>query len=204
MSYRADFPPGLRIGLLGGSFNPAHAGHRAVSLVALRALKLDRVVWLVSPRNPLKQESDLADYEERLASARNEANHPRIMVSDFERHANLSYTIDTVHALKRRFPTTRFVLLIGADNLAQLPRWRRWTELFESVPIAVFARPGFSHAELASKPAHRYRAGRRPLAAASGLAFARPPAWVFIPYTHRAESATAIRAAGDWPTPSSA
>jgi nicotinate-nucleotide adenylyltransferase len=194
-------PPGLRIGVLGGSFNPAHEGHRAISLAALKALKLDYVVWLVSPHNPLKAEASLANYDKRLAYAREEARHPRILVSDFEARGGFTYTIDTLRALKRRHPRARLVLLLGADNLAELARWRRWSDLFKLVPIAVFARPGYDYAALASKPAGRYRAFRRREAAAPTLATAKPPAWVYIARTHRTESATAIRATGDWPAP---
>ena len=194
-----EFPPGLSIGLLGGSFNPAHAGHRAISLVALNALGLDRVVWLVSPQNPLKAPGDLADYETRIDAARNMAQHSRIDVSDFEARLHLRYTIDTITTLKARHPCVRFVLLIGADNLVQLPRWKDWTRLFTTMPIAVFARPGSRFAALASKPAQRYRERRLPAEAARRLIRLTAPVWTFLPYTHRAESATAIRAAGDWP-----
>jgi len=194
-----EFPPGLKIGLLGGSFNPAHAGHRAISLVALRALGLDHVVWLVSPQNPLKGAADMADYAARLEAARQAADHPRIVVSDFEARLARPYTIDTITALKARHRAVHLVLLIGADNLVQLPRWRNWTGLFAAVPIAVFARPGSEFAALASKAAQRYRAFRLPLEGARLLPSRPPPSWVFIPYTHRAESASAIRARGEWP-----
>jgi nicotinate-nucleotide adenylyltransferase len=194
-----EFPDGLRIGLLGGSFNPAHAGHLAISLVALRTLKLDRVVWLVSPHNPLKATRDLADYEERLAKARALARSPRITVSDFEARAGLTFTIDTVHRLERHHARTRFVLLIGSDNLIQLPRWRNWTGLVGSIPIAVFARPGSQRSALYAMAAQRYTRRRLPLMAAASLPVTRPPAWVFIASTHREESASAIRARGEWP-----
>ncbi|HXZ68221.1 MAG TPA: nicotinate-nucleotide adenylyltransferase, partial [Alphaproteobacteria bacterium] len=123
MTLCSDFPPNLRIGLLGGSFNPAHAGHLAISLAALEVLKLDRVVWLVSPQNPLKGAHDMADYAARLEAARHAADHPRIIVSDFEARLARPYTIDTITALKARYRAVRLVLLIGADNLVQLPRW---------------------------------------------------------------------------------
>ncbi|MFZ1988383.1 MAG: nicotinate-nucleotide adenylyltransferase, partial [Alphaproteobacteria bacterium] len=193
------FHPGLRIGLLGGSFNPAHEGHLAISLAALEALKLDRVVWLVSPQNPLKPRADLADYSERLEQARKIAAHPKITISNFEAREGLTYTLDAVTHLKRRHPRTRFVLLIGADNLAQLPRWKNWTRLFAIIPIAVLARPGYDRSALAAKAAHRYARARLPSRAAATLANRHPPAWVFISTTHRDESASAIRARGDWP-----
>jgi nicotinate-nucleotide adenylyltransferase len=196
---RLEFSRGLRIGLLGGSFNPAHAGHLAISLAALEILKLDRIVWLVSPQNPLKAPGDLADYASRLEQAHKVAAHPKISISDFEAREGLTYTVNTIAHLKRRYPTTRFVLLIGADNLAQLPRWRNWTRLFEMVPIAVLARPGYDRSALAAKAAHRYARARLAVTDAALLARCKPPAWVFISTTHRDESASAIRARGDWP-----
>ena len=199
MSLPRDFPPGLRVGLLGGSFNPAHPGHLAISLAALEVLKLDRVVWLVSPQNPLKASGDMADYAARIEEARKIAAHHKIIVSDFEARERLTYTIDTVARLKRRNPRTRFVLLIGADNLAQLSRWRQWNRLFEMVPVAVLARPGYDRSALAAKAAHRYARARQPLSSAGCLPSRRPPAWVFISTTHRDESASAIRARGEWP-----
>ena len=199
MTLRSDFPPNLRIGLLGGSFNPAHQGHLAISLAALEVLKLDRVVWLVSPQNPLKARTDLADYSERLEQARKIADHPKIWISDFEARKGLTYTFDAVALLKRCYPRTRFVLLIGADNLAQLPRWKNWTRLFAMIPVAVLARPGYDRSALAAKAAHRYARARLPVRAAATLAGRKPPAWVFISTTHRDESASAIRAKGEWP-----
>lgn len=194
-----EFLPGQRVGLLGGSFNPAHEGHLAISLAALEVLKLDRVVWLVSPQNPLKASADLADYSERLEQACKIAAHPKITISDFEAREGLTYTFDAVTRLRRRHPTTKFVLLIGADNLAQLPRWKNWTRLFSMIPIAVLARPGYDRSALAAKAAHRYALARLPSRAAAMLASRKPPAWVFISTTHRDESASAIRARGEWP-----
>ncbi len=198
----ADFLSGLRIGLLGGSFNPAHQGHLAISLAALDVLKLDRIVWLVSPQNPLKAAGDMADRASRIEEARKIAAHPKITISDFEAREGLIYTAHTIARLKRRYPRTRFVLLIGADNLAQLSRWRNWTRIFETIPIAVLARPGYDRSALAAKAAHRYARARLPLRAAATLATRKPPAWVFISTTHRDESASAIRARGEWPSKS--
>ena len=194
----SEFPSNLRIGLLGGSFNPAHAGHRAIAEVALKQLGLHRVVWLVSPQNPLKAQNGMADFEARYASARALANHPRMTVSAFEEREGTRYTVDTIRRLKQRHPQTHFVFLIGADNLIQLPRWQGWTDIFETVPIAVFARPGWTFAPLFAKAAQRYARARRPLTAARGLALSHAPAWVFVPYTRRYESGTAIRLRGDW------
>jgi nicotinate-nucleotide adenylyltransferase len=192
--------PLQRVGLLGGSFNPAHSGHLAISRAALRHLALDRVVWLVSPRNPLKSESSLADYDERFARAQAVVvGERRILVSRFEAEHGLRYTIDTVTLLRRSCARTQFVLLIGADNLSALPRWKDWIRLFEAVPIAVFARPGWDRAAPASQAALRFARNRLPLSAAARLASALPPAWVFIPTTHEEASASAIREQGLWP-----
>jgi nicotinate-nucleotide adenylyltransferase len=194
--------PLQRVGLLGGSFNPAHSGHLAISRAALRHLALDRVVWLVSPRNPLKSESSLAAYDERFARAEAAvAGDRRIIVSRFEADHGLRYTIDTITLLRRTCRRTRFVLLIGADNLVSLPRWKNWARLFEAVPIAVFARPGWDRAAPASQAALRFARNRLPLSAATRLASASPPAWVFVPTTHDETSASTIREQGLWPPP---
>ena len=197
-----DVPAGARqrIGLLGGSFNPAHRGHLLISQVAVKLLKLDRVVWLVTPRNPLKAPESLNAYAQRVCSARSVAGRDRrITVSEIEARAGLNYTIDTVRLLARLRPATRFVFLMGADNLTSLPRWRNWTGLLAAIPIAVFARPGIDLAACGTKVAQRYGRLRLPLAQAARLASGRPPIWLYVPFTHEASSATAIRAAGVWP-----
>jgi len=202
MSALAHFPAaaGQRVGLLGGSFNPAHRGHLEISLVALKLLALDRVVWMVSPQNPLKTKDALGSYAARVARAQATiAGNPRLFVSQFEAEMNLRYSIDTVMLLTRQRPNTRFVFLMGADNLVALPRWKKWVTLFETIPIAVFARPGWDLAAPASKAAQRFRSARLPVGAARRLAAARPPAWVYVPFTHDETSATAIRQAGEWP-----
>ena len=132
-----------RIGLLGGSFNPAHRGHRRISLAAMDVLGLDEVWWLVSPGNPLKPAKGMAPYEARFGSAREQAKASRIKVSDFERRAGTRYTVDTLEALKRRFPDHRFIWLMGADTVAHFHQWRRWRDLAAMVPIAVIHRPGY-------------------------------------------------------------
>jgi nicotinate-nucleotide adenylyltransferase len=198
----AAFPAaaGQRVGLLGGSFNPAHRGHLAISLAALRLLALDRVVWLVSPQNPLKAKDALADYEARVQSAATmTAAHPRIFVSRFEAEQKLRYSADTIAALKRIRPRTHFVFLMGADNLVSFARWKNWTALFCALPIAVFARPGWDLAAPASQAAERFRHARLPLHSAARLALTPPPAWVYVPFTHDETSATAIRQTGEWP-----
>lgn len=187
-----------RIGLLGGSFNPAHAGHRHISRLAIRCLGLDELWWLVSPQNPLKSAAGMAPLAERMAAARAVARDDRrIRVSDIETRLGTRYTVDTVAALQRRFPRAAFVWVAGADLLAQLPRWRRWTRLMEMLPLAVFDRPPYAHAALASKTAGRYRHARLKAAAARRLATATPPAWVFIASRHHPASATAIRRAAE-------
>jgi len=139
------------VGLLGGSFNPAHEGHLHISLYALNKLKLDEVWWLVSPHNPLKNKNSLADYDERLKSAQQMGKHPRITVSDFEQEHNLTYTYETIRALMKKHPHIQFVWLMGADNLAQFHRWQRWQWLARNIPIVVFDRAPYSHSSKSSK-----------------------------------------------------
>lgn len=142
--------PMKKIGLLGGSFNPAHRGHRRISLAAMAALGLDEIWWLVSPGNPLKPARGMAPYEARLASAREQAKGTRIKVSDFERDTGTRYTVDTLEKLTSRYPDTRFIWLMGGDTVAQFHQWRRWRDLAAIVPIAVIHRPGYdAHARAA-------------------------------------------------------
>ena len=132
--------PGLRVGLFGGSFNPPHEAHRAASLFAMRRLGLDRVWWLVTPGNPLKDTDGLPPLEQRLAAARALANHPRIDVTDLEARLRTRYSVDTLRMLKRRYPLVRFVWLMGADNLVNFHRWKDWRAIAALVPIAVVDR----------------------------------------------------------------
>jgi nicotinate-nucleotide adenylyltransferase len=188
--------PRLRIGLLGGSFNPAHEGHLAISREALKRLRLDRVWWLVSPQNPLKPTEGTADLEERLAVARIIASrHPRIIVTDLERRLGTRYTIDTLSWLNRR-ARSYFVWLIGADNMVQLPLWRRWQRLVRMVPIAVFDREPYSYVALAGRMASAYAEGRLEEARASVLAESPPPAWVYLRLRRHQVSSTALRQDG--------
>ena len=180
-----------RIGLLGGSFNPAHDGHRTISLRALRELGLDRVWWLVSPQNPLKPRRGMAPLGERLASARRAARHRRLRASALEAALGTRYAVDTVDALRRRCPQARFVWLAGADALLQMPAWRRWPALFRALPIAVFDRPPYSLPALRGAAAARFARFRR---GARGLAEASPPAWTFLRGRPHPESATRLRA----------
>lgn len=183
-----------RIGLLGGSFNPAHEGHREISLVAIRRLNLDAVWWLVSPGNPLKDPADYAPYEERLKEARRVADHPRIIISNFEERKGLQYTVDTVDALTTLWPQIDFVWLMGADSLAGFDRWKNWKRIASLVPIAVFNRPGAQDAAMASEAARALALFRIPKGRAGDLVGAEPPAWVFIEETANPASATEIRA----------
>ena len=184
---------GRRVGLLGGSFNPAHDGHREISRYALRALRLDQVWWLVSPQNPLKSAAEMAALEERLAVARAAMRHPRVLITDLETRLGSRYTADTLDRLRRRYPRTRFVWLMGADTLTEIPRWRRWRRIFERMPVAAFSRPGYSLKALAGCAARRYLKSRIDVRSAGRLAGLRPPAWSFLRNPLHPESATAIR-----------
>lgn len=190
---------GQRIGLLGGSFNPAHEAHRHISLIALRRLNLDAVLWLVSPQNPLKPLAGMATLEKRLARARAAANHPRIYVSAAEEALGTRYTVDTLDALTIRFSSAKLVWLMGGDSFAQFDRWRDWRAIAGLVPFAVVARPGFTEGLLASRAAIALAPSRVSDAAAGELALMAPPAWVFLQERLDAASATAIRAQGLWP-----
>lgn len=184
----------LRVGLMGGSFNPAHDGHRHVALTAMKRLGLDEVWWLVSPQNPLKPRDGMAPFSNRLASARAVARHPRIRVKDIELHLGTHYTADTLVALRRRCPRMSFVWIMGADNLASFHLWERWSLICHTAVIAVFDRPTYSLRALASRTAKRFARVRLPEKASRKLADRRPPAWVFLHTRHHAASATQIRA----------
>jgi nicotinate-nucleotide adenylyltransferase len=182
---------GLRIGLLGGSFNPAHEGHLHVSEVALKRLGLDYVWWLVTPQNPLKARAGMASLSERVRSARAVARHPRIIVMDIEHDFRTHYSYDTLVALQKRFPRLKFTWLMGSDNLQIFRRWHRWADLARRVPIAVIQRPGTVMAMASAKPLLRFgrtHAERR-------LCGESPPAITILEGKRNAQSATAIRAA---------
>jgi nicotinate-nucleotide adenylyltransferase len=181
------------IGLLGGSFNPAHQGHRHISLQALRSLGLDEVWWLVAPQNPLKPVDGMAPLAERLEGATRLVRHPRIRITALEAELGTRYTADTLAELRRRFPACRFVWLMGADNLAQIVRWGRWTTIFQSVAVAVFDRSPYSYPSLAGKAAKRFAFSRLPAHRGARLADRDPPAWVFLHLRRHPASATAIR-----------
>ncbi|MDD2876823.1 MAG: nicotinate-nucleotide adenylyltransferase [Acidiphilium sp.] len=179
----------LRVGLLGGSFNPAHAGHLHVARSAMRELGLDQVWLLVSPGNPLKSGMAMAPMDQRLASARGIADGRRIVATAIESSLGTRFTADTVAGLRRRFPRVRFVWLMGADNLAQLPLWDRWRAIVHAVPLAVLPRPGETRAALAGRAACVMRHGRmRPRGLVGGLG------WAWLPVRENPLSATALRA----------
>jgi nicotinate-nucleotide adenylyltransferase len=192
------------VGLLGGSFNPAHAGHRHISVEALRRLGLDEVWWLVSPQNPLKDPADMAPLPTRVASAEGIAHHRRIHVTDLEVGLGTRYAVDTVAALQRRYPNVAFIWLMGADNLVQLHRWSRWRALAARVPIAVLARPGYMRAALTA-PAMAWFGRRRHGSASAGTwRIWRLPAIVVLDIRMSPLSATAIRRADPaWADPGS-
>lgn len=190
--------PGLRIGLLGGSFDPPHAGHAHITEMALRTLRLDRVWWLVSPGNPLKAHGP-ADLSRRMEASRAVMRHPRVVITDLEAQLGTRFTADTLALLQRRYPHVRFVWLMGADNLVSFHRWEHWDWIMEHVPIGVLARPGQQvHAGLAPA-ARRYANGRVNPQDAAALALLKPPAWSLITGPMSSLSSSAIRAQGLWP-----
>ncbi len=187
------------VGLLGGSFNPAHGGHRHISVEALRRLGLDEVWWLVSPQNPLKPADGMALLATRVAAAAAVAAHRRIHVSDLEVGLGTRFAVDTVAALQRRYPTVRFIWLMGADNLVHLHRWSRWRRLAARVPIAVFARPGYMTGALAAPAMAWFGHRRHAAAAARRWREWRLPAIVVLDIRMSPLSATAIRRVDpDW------
>lgn len=184
-----------RIGLLGGSFNPAHKGHRAISLHAIRALDLDEVWWLVSPGNPLKPQEGMAPLAARLASARKMARHAAIRATAIETRLKTRYTADTLAKLPRLFPKTRFIWLMGADNLEQFHKWRSWRTIAREVPIAVIARPGYDGQARASPAMGWLRRYVRPAGQAKNWTSWRLPALVLLRFRPDPTSATSLRAA---------
>jgi len=192
---------GMRIGLLGGSFNPPHVAHRAISLFAIKRLKLDRVWWLVTPGNPLKDQDGLRDLNERTAAARKMASDPRIDVSCLESVIGTRYTVDTISYLRRRASGLRFVWIMGADNLAQFHRWQNWRRIASEVPIAVIDRPPQSFRALAAPAAQALACYRLPENQAGRLADQRAPAWVFLTGMKLNLSSTGLRNPdGSWRT----
>jgi len=190
--------PGMTVGLLGGSFDPPHAGHLHISEVALRRLGLDRVWWLVSPGNPLKPHGP-AEISRRMAACDTLIDgRARIEPTDLETRTGTRYTADTLRALQRLYPGVRFVWLMGADNLADFHRWHQWTRIFETVPIAVFARPGHQVKAGLSIAATRFAGSRLDARRASALPLRAAPCWTLLSHPMRHHSSTAIRASGAW------
>jgi nicotinate-nucleotide adenylyltransferase len=189
--------PGQAVGLLGGSFDPPHAGHVHITREALKRFGLDRVWWLVSPGNPLKTEGP-APLERRMAAARGMMADPRVEITDLEARLGTRYTAETLERLAAAYPGVRFVWLMGADNLAQFHRWDRWESIMESVPIGVIARPGSRVPGRLSKAAERYERYRIPAEASRGLPWRAAPAWCFVNIPMVALSSSAIRAEGGW------
>ena len=194
---RTGFPiarPGQRIGLLGGSFDPAHDGHLLISRVALTRLRLDRLWWLVSPGNPLKTHGP-APLDHRMATARHVASDPRIVVTDIEARLGLRRTVDTLAALRRLYPGVRFVWLMGSDNLVQFHHWDRWRQLAGMVPMAVMARPGSRLAARCSVAAGMLERARLPEWRAALLPDHPAPAWTLLNLPMSAQSSTLLRGA---------
>lgn len=182
-------------GLLGGSFNPAHGGHRAISLNAIDALDLDELWWLVSPGNPLKPKAGMAPLPARIASAQRLARRSPIRATGIEAELGTRYTVDTLKKLVRRYPNRRFIWIMGADNLVQLPQWRDWREIARLMPIAVVARPGYNDRAHARRAMGWLRRFVRPADQKSHWTDWRPPALVFLRFSPDVRSATAIRQA---------
>lgn len=184
---------GQCIGLLGGSFNPPHEGHRHISEIALNYIGLDKVWWLVTPGNPIKSHDGLTALHQRIEAARDVSAHPRIEVTGFEAAMPTSYTAETVSFLRRRFPGVHFVWLMGADNLVSFHRWQKWQDIFMTLPVAILDRPGYHLKALASPAAHRFRTSRLTQEEARILPLLAPPAWTFITHPLINQSSTALR-----------
>ncbi len=187
------FTQGQRIGLFGGSFNPAHAGHLALGRQALKRLGLDQVWWMVSPQNPLKSSDSTADFDERMEGARRLIVNRAMVVTDVEKQLGTDCTAATLTRLKPVLARAHFVWIMGADSFAELHRWRDWRVIPETLPLAVFDRPGWRLKAMAGKAAQRYGEMRLATSDARLLPTLEAPAWVFLPMPLRSESSTAIR-----------
>jgi nicotinate-nucleotide adenylyltransferase len=183
----------MRVGLFGGSFNPAHEGHAHVAETAKRRLRLDKVIWLVSPQNPLKSNRETAGLAKRMAGARRLANERGMVVSDAETRIGAQYTIDTVRALKARYPKVKFVWIMGADSLASFHRWRGWTQIMREIPVAVVSRPWIALKARFSPAARRFARFRKPSSQAALLPDMKAPAWVFLRGPFNFQSSTVLR-----------
>lgn len=195
---RTGFPiatRGMVVGLLGGSFDPAHEGHVHITREALARMGLDQVWWLITPGNPLKTRQP-APMVDRLAQARSVMDHPRVRITKLETYLGTTTTADTIDRLRAIYPQVRFVWLMGADNLVQFHRWGRWRDILRSVPVGVLARPGSGVAARLSVAAQAFRVHQ--VERGEGLGARRAPAWCFVNLPMHAASSSAIRAQGKW------
>jgi nicotinate-nucleotide adenylyltransferase len=188
---------GMVVGLLGGSFDPAHEGHVHITREAIARMGLDQVWWLVTPGNPLKVRQP-APMVDRLAQARRVMDHPRVKITDLETYLGTTTTADTIDRLRAIYPGVRFVWLMGADNLVQFHRWGRWRDILRSVPVGVLARPGSGVAARLSVAARAFRVHQ--VARGEGLGVRKAPVWCFVNLPMNAASSSAIRAQGKWRT----
>ena len=193
---RETVSPNQKIGVLGGSFNPAHEGHLSISKIALQRLNLDEVWWIISPRNPLKKYDILYDFEDRVSSAEKVIDTNHISISRLEKNAQIKYTIGTVEYLNTRYVGTKFVWIMGADNLKDFHRWREWDKLAITVPIAIIDRPSSSLDVTSSLFANKYRKYRVDEADAQNLADKKKPAWVFLHSKLNDQSSSQLRNSG--------
>ncbi|MCP1209658.1 nicotinate-nucleotide adenylyltransferase [Devosia subaequoris] len=186
--------PGMRIGLFGGSFNPMHDGHRLVMEETLRRLELHALWVLVTPGNPLKDNSDLPPLENRVRAARAFVTDPRVRVTGFEAARGFSYSWQTIDFLTTTMPDRRFVWIMGADSLADFHRWQRWRDMAAKIPIAVYVRPGAAHRALASRAAATLDYAQLDETDAALLARCQAPAWIYLQGRQSTLSSSAIRA----------
>lgn len=184
----------IKVGLLGGSFNPVHTGHLQLAYRALTVLQLDQVWFMVSPGNPLKVGKEMASFTERYQRVKDRVDGRHMIATDIERRLRTRYSYDTLKKLCQRFPNCKFVWLMGADGLAQMTLWSRWKAILQLVPMAIFPRPSYIYKALNGKPAQWARSYRLPVRKVSILANCNPPAWIFVPSSENEISATALRA----------
>ncbi len=199
------FAPGMRIGLLGGSFNPPHAGHALITRLALRRLRLDRVWWLVTPGNPLKSQAELAALQARVEAARRLVAGPRVSVTDVEARMGARFTYETLAWIRRRAPSVHFVWIMGADNLKEFHRWRHWRLIADLMPIVVVDRPGSTLSAISSRAGAALSPWRAPERDAARFSTMKPPAFLFLHGRRSRLSSTALRRVGGsedgWATP---
>jgi len=191
----------MRVGILGGSFNPAHAGHLQIARLARTRLRLDQVWLLVTPGNVLKPQAGMAAFQDRLAAADGISDGRHIVATGIEAALRTRYSIDTIIGLQRRFPRIKFVWIMGADILEQLPRWHHWMEFASRIPLVVLPRPSFTYRALAGRAAQRLRHARLARSAATKLAGSSAPAWILLLARENPISASAIRAADEGVVP---